>query len=71
LRIARDFRRSQLINKLLAHRALDPLPSSSLAEEKNTSARSPPPCGGARFSDARSFAEKCTQDGANRGTLVE
>jgi hypothetical protein len=70
LRIARDFRRSQLINKLLAHRALDPLPSSSLAEEKNTSARSSSVRRRA-ISDARSFCREVRQDGANRGTLVE
>ena len=34
-----------------AHRALDPPPSSSLAEER-TPPLAPPPCGGARFSDA-------------------
>jgi hypothetical protein len=31
---ARDFRRSQPIFELLAHRAVDPPPSSSLAEEE-------------------------------------
>ena len=39
--------------QLLAHRAWEPLPSSSLAEER-TPPLTPPPCGGARFPDARS-----------------
>jgi hypothetical protein len=36
------------VPKLLAHRALDPPPSSSLAEER-TPPLAPPPCDGARF----------------------
>ncbi len=47
------YRRSQAgILCLLAHRALDPSPSSSIAEEK-APPLVPPPCGGARFTDAR------------------
>src|SRR5215208_3052908 len=46
---ARDSRRSQLcLLELLAHRAWNPPPSSSLAKE-TTLPLPPPPCGGARF----------------------
>jgi hypothetical protein len=41
------------MSELLAHRAVHPPPSSSLAEE-TTPPLASPPCGGARFPDARS-----------------
>jgi hypothetical protein len=49
------------------------------SQTKNVSARSLvqasgaslAPCGGARFPTLAAFAENCTQDDENRGTLVE
>jgi hypothetical protein len=46
--VARLVRQQVLIFELLAHRAWNPSPSSSLAEER-TPPLVPPPCGGARF----------------------
>src|SRR5215211_573996 len=54
---------------LLAHRAVDPPPSSSLAEER-TPLLAPPPCGGARFPTlaARQSAKRAARHSAVHAT---
>ena len=54
--------------ELLAHRAPDPPPSSSLAEER-TSPLAPPPCGGARFPTLAAFFELPQRSSAAVGAL--